>query len=264
MIRFENNVFLYGLFLIPIFSLIFFLYRNTRKKNLKKFGKTELIKQLMPNVSDYKPIIKFILLMFILFLTILGLANLQIGTKIEKIKREGVDIVIALDVSKSMDAEDIKPSRIERAKRIVSKLIDNLENDRIALIAFAGDAYLQLPLTTDYSAAKLFLDAITTDIAPTQGTAIGASIDMAINLFPKEDNYKKAMIIISDGENHEDDAIAAAKNAIDKGIIIHTIGIGTPDGAPIPIYYNGQQVDFIRDQNQSVVISKLDLSLIHI
>ncbi len=258
MLKFENIVFLYGLVLIPIFILIYYLYRKIRNNNLSKFGNKELITILMPNASDYKPIIKFTLLMLSLLFMILGLANLQVGTKIEKIKREGVDIVIAIDVSKSMDAEDIKPSRIERAKRIISKLIDKLNNDRIALIAFAGDAYLQLPLTTDYSAAKLFLEAINTDIPPTQGTAIGASIEMALKLFPKEDKYKKTLIIITDGENHEDDAIEAAKNAAHKGIITHTIGIGTPEGGPIPIYKNGQQVDFLKNEDQSIVVTKLD------
>jgi Ca-activated chloride channel family protein len=191
-------------------------------------------------------------------LIVVGLANPQIGTKLEEVKREGVDIIIALDVSNSMKAEDIKPSRLERSKQAISRLIDKLENDRIGVIVFAGNAYVQLPITTDFAAAKLFLGSIDTDIIPTQGTAIGSAIDLAMESFVGQDNKHKALVIITDGENHEDDAVEAAKKANEAGIIIHTIGMGSPEGAPIPVYRNGVQVDFMKDHNGTTVITKLD------
>jgi len=258
MLRFEYMDFLYALMLIPIMIIIYWLIRQLRKKNLKKFGDIQLISRLFPEVSTIKPILKFTLLLLALAFIIIGLANLQVGTKLEKVKREGVDVMIALDVSKSMDAEDVKPSRLAKAKRAISELIENLQNDRIGLIAFAGDAYLQLPLTTDFSAAKLFLSTISTKIVSKQGTAIGAAIKLAMKSFPENDKLHKALIMITDGENHEDDAVGAAEEAAKQGIIIHTIGIGTLQGAPIPIYRGGRQVDFVRDNQGSVVVTKLN------
>lgn len=258
MLRFEYIEFLYALLLIPILILIYWLIRQLRKKNLKRFGDIKLINKLFPEVSSIKPLLKFTLLLTAITFIIFGLANLQVGTKLEKVKREGVDVMIALDVSKSMDAEDVKPSRLAKAKRAISELIDNLENDRIGLIAFAGDAYLQLPLTTDFSAAKLFLSTINTKIVSKQGTAIGAAIKLAMNSFPKDDKLHRALIMITDGENHEDDAAGAAEEASKQGVIIHTIGIGTLEGAPIPVYRQGKQVDFVRDNQGSVVVTKLN------
>jgi Ca-activated chloride channel family protein len=263
MVRFENIDFLYGLFLLPLFVVVYFIFRSIRKRKLSALGDLNLLSILTPNVSDIKPLIKFAIMMIAMELLILGVANLQVGTKVEKATREGVDIMIALDVSKSMDADDIKPSRLERSKRAVSQLIDNLQNDRIGIIAFAGDAYLQLPLTTDFSAAKLFLSAINTGIVPKQGTAIGAAINLALESFANtKDELKKALIIITDGENHEDDAIGAAKNAYENGVIVHTIGMGTVEGGPIPVYNNGQRVDFLRDMEGSVVVTKLDAAML--
>ena len=219
---------------------------------------------------------KFILLLFALGFIILGLANPQIGSKMEEVKREGVDLMIALDVSNSMLAEDIKPNRLERAKQAISKLIDKLHNDRIGLIVFGGEAYVQLPITTDYSAAKLFLSIISTDIVPTQGTAIGEAIKLSIRAFSSDyDNPKysgqnpqqstqknKAIIIITDGENHEDNAIEEAKNAADKGIIVHTIGMGLVKGAPIPAYYRGRQIGFRKDRDGNTIITKLNEAML--
>jgi Ca-activated chloride channel family protein len=189
---------------------------------------------------------------------ILGIANPQIGSKLEEVKRRGVDVMIVIDVSNSMLAEDIKPNRLSRAKQLVSRLIDKLENDRIGIVVFAGDVFLQLPMTSDYSAAKLLLSTIDTDIIPGQGTAIGKAIEMAMNSFPSQENKYKTIIIITDGENHEDDAIAAANEAVKNGIIIHTIGMGSVQGGPIPIYKKNTQVDFIRGNDGEIVISKLD------
>jgi Ca-activated chloride channel family protein len=229
-----------------------------KKKAIKKFGDSQLFTRLASDVSKSKPLLKFVLFMIAYSLVVVGLANPQIGTKLEEVKREGVDIIIALDVSNSMKAEDIKPSRLERSKQAISRLIDKLENDRIGVIVFAGNAYVQLPITTDFAAAKLFLGSIDTDIIPTQGTAIGSAIDLARESFVGQDNKHKALIIITDGENHEDDAVEAAKKANEEGIIIHTIGMGSPEGAPIPVYRNGVQVDFMKDHNGTTVITKLD------
>jgi len=258
MIRFENIDFLYALILLPIIVGTFILGRHLKRKALTRFGDIHLIVKLFPDASDLKPIIKFVLLITSLVFFVLGMANLQVGTKIEEVKREGVDVMIALDVSRSMNADDIKPSRLERARQAVSRLIDNLQNDRIALIAFAGDAYLQLPLTSDFSAAKLFLSTINTDIVPKQGTAIGAAIRLAMESYPPEDDLQKVLIVITDGENHEDDAIGAATEAAKEGVIVHTIGMGTVEGGPIPILRNGQRIDFAHDKDGSVIVTKLD------
>lgn len=193
-------------------------------------------------------------------LLITGLANPQIGTKLEEVKREGVDIIIALDISNSMRAEDIRPNRLERAKQAISRLIDQLENDRIGIVIFAGQAYVQLPITTDFGAAKLFLSTIEPDLIPTQGTDIGAAIDLSMKSFVGNDNKHKALVIITDGEDNEGQGLEAAKAAREEGVVIHTIGMGTENGAPIPVYKNGIQIDFIKDGNGSIVLSRLDQS----
>jgi Ca-activated chloride channel family protein len=197
--------------------------------------------------------------MFALFFLIVAFANPQIGTRYEEVKREGQDIVIALDVSLSMKAEDIKPNRLEKAKHEIGTLIEKLQGDRIGLIVFAGEAYVQFPITTDYSAANLFLDAVDVDVVPIPGTAIGSAMDMATKAFLEGDTKHKVLIIITDGENNQGDAIAAAEEAIKKGIVIYAIGMGSPSGTPIPIYdKSGSQVDFKRDREGNPVVSKLD------
>ena len=258
MFRFAHPLYLYGLALVPLAVILFVIMTYSKKKAIRKFGDATLFRQLAADVSKAKPVLKFILFLVAYSLVVIGLANPQIGTKLEEVKREGVDIIIALDVSNSMKAEDIKPSRLERSKQAISRLIDKLENDRIGIIVFAGTAYVQLPITTDFAAAKLFLSSIDTDIIPTQGTAIGSAIELATKSFVGQDNKHKALIIISDGENHEDDAVEAAKKANEEGVIIHTIGMGSPEGAPIPIYKNGVQVDFMKDHDGNTVLTKLD------
>ena len=262
MIRLENIEYLYALLLIPLFILIYFLIRRSRLNALKKFGNPLLVSGLHPDVSKYKATIKFILRMFAVAFLVFAIANPQIGSKLIEVKREGVDVVIALDVSNSMLAEDIKPNRLERAKRAISKLIDNLKGDRIGLIVFAGSAYIQLPMTSDYSAAKLFLHTIDTDIVSVQGTAIGAAIELAIDKFKTDGDKRKALIIITDGENHEDDAYAMAGEAEENGFVVYTIGMGTVQGGPIPIYRNGQRTGFLKDEQDETVISKLDASIL--
>ncbi len=262
MLRFENIEFLYGLLAIPVLILIYWAARWARKKSLRKFGDTETLNRLFIDYSGVKPTLKFVLAALTLAFIIIGLANLQVGAKLEKVERKGVDIMIALDVSNSMKAEDVKPSRLARAKRTVSNLIDNLRNDRIGLIAFAGDAYLQMPPTSDFAAAKMFLNSTNTEVVPKQGTAIGAAIRLALKSFSEEDEYKKALIIITDGENHEDDAVSAAEEAAKKNVVVYAIGVGTKKGGTIPIYKNSERVDFKRDKDGSVVVTKMNPNML--
>ncbi len=237
--------------------LLFFLMRFGQRRAWKKLGESALLARLSPHTSKGKPLLKMILYCLGFGLIAVGLASPQIGTKLEEVKREGIDVIIALDVSNSMKAEDIRPNRLERAKQSIARFIDKLENDRIGLIVFAGKAYVQLPITTDFSAAKLFLSSINTNLIPTQGTAIGAAIDLSMTSFAGKDNKHKALVIITDGENHEDDALESAKNAAKEGVVIYTIGMGSPEGAPIPVS-NGSQSDFLKDNAGNTVITKLD------
>lgn len=256
--KFAQPVFFYGLLMIPVFIIIFWLMQSWKRRAMKKFGESNLMLRLMPDISKRKPTFKFILMLFAFAMIILGLANPQIGSRLENIQRKGIDIVIAIDVSNSMLAQDIKPNRLLRSRQAISKLVDDLKNDRIGIVVFAGNAYTQLPITTDYAAAKLFLSTINTDIVPTQGTAIAEAINLATNAFDEND-HEKAIIIITDGEDHEGDAIAAAKNASEKGIRVYTIGMGLPEGAPIPVYDKyGNQSGFKKDLNQNTVITKLN------
>ena len=195
-------------------------------------------------------------------LLVIGIANPQIGTKLEEVKREGIDLIVAIDVSNSMKAEDLSPNRLERAKRAMLQMVEELKSDRLGLIVFAGQAYTQLPITTDYSAAKLFLNTIDTDIVPTQGTAIGAAIDLAIESFDYEAAGSKALVIVTDGENHEDDAIEAAEKAKEKGIQVYTIGMGSPNGAPIPLFRRGKKVGYRQDGEGNTVVSSLNENML--
>lgn len=260
MFRFAQQEYLLLLAAVPVFVVLYFLLRSWRKNALKKFGDNSLVLQLMPLRANTKPLVKFILItLAFVFLTV-AIAGPQLGTNLEEVKHKGVDVIIALDVSNSMKAEDIKPNRLERSKQAIARLIDKLQGDRIGLIVFAGEAYVQLPITTDYGAAKLFLGSIDSDIVPTQGTAIGKAIDLAIESFAGSDSNKhnKSVIVITDGENHEDDAIEAAKEAYEKNITVHTIGMGSINGSPIPVFYNGMRTGFMQDQNGQTVMTKLD------
>jgi len=257
MFRFGNSEYLWGLLIIPLLTFIFIWSRIARRRALKKFGKQEILGQLMPFSSKGRPILKFIILMLALAFIVTGIARPQFGSKLKTVKREGVELIIALDVSNSMMAEDIQPNRLERAKRAISRLMDRLTDDKIGLIVFAGDAYTQLPITSDYNSAKLFLNAVNTQIVPKQGTAIGAAIDLAHKSFTPNGEANKAIIIITDGENHEDDAVSAAKSAAEDGIIVHTIGMGLPSGSPIPVLRNGQ-TDYLKDRDGNVVVTKLN------
>ncbi|MDB2368735.1 VWA domain-containing protein [Flavobacteriales bacterium] len=259
MLRYENSEWLFLLVLIPIIILVFIFSLRWRKKAIEVFGQLKLVYKLMPMASDFKLKTKFILFSIALTALIIGIANPQIGSKMEEVKREGVDLMIAIDLSNSMLAEDLQPNRLMRAKQSISKLIDRLQGDRIGLIVFAGEAYVQLPITTDYSAAKLFLSTINTSIVPTQGTAIGKAIELSIKSFDLENDQNKAIIVITDGENHEDDAIEKAKEAEDLGIFVHAIGMGSEDGGPIPIKSrNGRITGYQKDKEGNTVITTLN------
>lgn len=259
--RIAQPAYLYALLIIPVLTLFFVLGRIIRKKALSRFAQNETLQILMPNASNSRPTLKFIILMIALASIITGIARPQFGAKLKTVKREGVELLIALDVSNSMMAEDIQPNRLERAKRAISQLVDKLNDDKIGLIVFAGQAYTQLPITTDYPSAKLFLESVSTEIVPTQGTAIGAAIELGMRSFSPQFEGSKAMIIITDGENHEDDAIGAATAATENGIIVHTIGMGLPQGGPIPVFRNGQK-DYRKDNAGNVVVTKLDESML--
>ncbi|MFV0554788.1 MAG: vWA domain-containing protein [Mangrovibacterium sp.] len=258
MFRFAHSEYLYALAVIPVLILLYIVIRLRRKRAIKKFGEPEMVAQLMPNVSNSRPVIKFGLWMLALTSAILAVAQPQFGSKLKTEKREGVELIIALDVSNSMLAEDIQPSRLERSKRAISSLVDRLKDDKLGLIVFAGDAYTQLPITSDYSSAKLFLSSVNTDIVPRQGTAIGAAVKLATNSFSPLFEGNKAIIIITDGENHEDDAIGATQAAIEQGIKVHTIGMGLPQGGPIPMMTQYGQKDYRKDKDGNTVITKLN------
>lgn len=261
MFRLANPDYIYAFLLVPILYVLYFLYRRWKKSKIETFGESRLVRRLNPEASISRPSIRFFLLLVSVVLIIAAVCGPLIGSKLEEIKRKGADIIIAVDVSNSMLAEDIKPSRLERTRQAISRLIDNLEGDRIGIIVFAGDAYTQLPITTDYGAAKLFLSTLETDMVPQQGTAIGAAIDLAVNSFSDSTQKHSAVIVITDGENHEDDAIGAAKEAHDKKIIIHTIGMGLPQGAPIPVGGSGSR-DFLKDKQNNIVVTKLDENML--
>jgi len=258
MFRFGNSEYLYALVIIPVLIILFVAYMYRRKRALRRFGDIPVISQLMPYVSKVRPVLKFIFLLLALTSVIFALADPQFGSRLEKVKRKGVELIIALDVSNSMLAEDIEPSRLGRAKRAISQMVDRLHNDKIGLIVFAGDAYVQVPLTTDYSAVKMYLSSITTDIVPRQGTAIGSAIDLARKSFDPESGLEKALIVITDGENHQGNVVEAASQARKEDITLHAIGMGSRQGAPIPIRKENGQTVYQKDQQNNTVISKLD------
>ncbi|MGM9805141.1 MAG: VWA domain-containing protein [Candidatus Aphodosoma sp.] len=256
MFRFENPAMFYLLAVLAL-SVALFIYGTTlQRRRLKRFGNPALVRKLMPNVSYARPQIKFYLIILSLILVVFALARPQFGSKIETAKTTGIEAMIVLDVSNSMMSTDVRPSRLDNAKMLLSKLIDQMHNDKIGLIVFSGDAYIQLPITTDNVSAKMFLSSITTGSVPVPGTAIGTAIDLAIRSFGESpDNIGRTIILLTDGENHEDDAVAAAKLASEKGITVNVVGFGSPQGAPIPV--NGT-MSFLKDNNGNVVVTKLN------
>ncbi len=260
MFRIVNEFYLWLLILIPILIFIHYLLLFYRKKKLKSLGDHFLIEKLMPTYSGIRHNLKFWILISSLILIIFSLTRPQFGSKIDKAQRKGVDLMICFDVSRSMLAQDIQPSRIERSKQAMLKLIDELNNDRIGIVVFAGKSFIQLPITNDYGAAKMFIDRISTDIVEQQGTSIGSAIDLALSSYNLEEEAinSRAIIVITDGENFEDDAIASAQEAVKKNVKVHAIGVGTMEGSPIPILKQNGQVDYHRDGQGNVVVSKMD------
>jgi len=258
MVEFDHLIFLSGLAVIPLIVLLFLWMLKSRKKGIKKFGNPELVQQLITDLSTGRPIVKFVFVSAALVLLIFAIVNLKIGSKLDKSKRKGVDIIIALDVSNSMLAQDIKPSRIERAQMAISKLIDKFEEDQIGIVVFAGKAQVLLPITTDYATAKMLTMNANPDIIPTQGTAIGEAINLATVSFDKNSKNKKAIILITDGENHEDEALPAIQNAVREGMVVHTIGMGSEYGGPIPIGMKGFNIEYKKDREGNTVVTKLN------
>jgi len=258
MFRFEHTEYFYALMLIPLLAAVFIWMLYWKKKALNTYGEMSVIYRLIPTVSNGRLMLKFAILMLAFIMLIFGLANPQIGSKLVEGERKGIDIMVALDVSNSMLAQDIEPNRLERAKQAISKLVDKLGNDRIGMIVFAGNAYVQLPITTDHSAAKMFLSTISTKVVPTQGTAIGEAIDLAEKSFDDK-THSRAIIVITDGENHEDDAVKIAKGAAENGVYVYTIGMGLPQGSPIPeIDKYGRQIGFKKDRQGSTIVTRLN------
>lgn len=261
MFRFAHSEYLYALYFVPV--IIFLIWFSIRKQNqlLEKFADKKLHKVLFPLRSGVKVFYKNGLILLSVILLILALANPQIGSKVEEVKQVGIDVYILLDVSLSMKAEDIKPSRLEKAKHEISKLIQKLQGDRIGLIVFSGKAFIQFPLTTDYSAANLFLSAVSVKSVPQPGTAIGPAVQLAMNSFKKDEETQKAVVIITDGEDHEGEFESVVEEANNLGVKIYAIGLGSPQGVPIPVYNSaGRQIGYKKDRNGNVVLTKLDES----
>lgn len=254
MFRFEDPAYLWLLLIIPLLVMIRLIGWRQRRKKLRKFGELELVKDLMPEVSKYRPGVKFWLLISALALLILMLARPQMGTKISHEKRNGIETIIALDISNSMLAEDVVPSRLEKSKMLVENLVDHFTNDKIGLVVFAGDAFVQLPITSDYVSAKMFLQNIDPSLIQTQGTDIAQALNLSMKSFTQQDKVGKAIIVITDGEDHEGGAIEAAKAAKAKGINVFILGVGDPKGAPIPI----GDGNYLKDNSGQTVMTALN------
>lgn len=255
MFRFEEPAYLYLLLLLPVLALLYWYSNYRRRRAIRKFGDPELMAMLMPDVSKYRPDVKFGIIWLVVALFSLLLARPQFGSKLETVKRQGVEVMIALDISNSMLAQDVQPSRLAKAKRLVAQLVDKMENDKVGMIVFAGDAFTQLPITSDYISAKMFLESIDPSLISKQGTAIGAAINLATRSFTPQEGVGRAVIVITDGENHEGGAVEAATEAAKKGIQVNVLGVGLPDGAPIPM--DGTN-DYRKDREGNVIVTRLN------
>ena len=253
MLNFAQSQYLLLLLLIPFFFVIQALVLKMRRNRIRKFGDEALVSQLMPSYSKGKVWVRLVLFSIGFFYFVIGLSRPQIGAKLKEHETKGAEIMIVLDVSNSMLAEDYSPNRLERAKLAISRLVDKLREDRIGLIVFAGNSFVQLPITTDYVSAKMFLNSITTGSVPVQGTAIGEAINTAMRSFSVQSEKSRAVIVITDGENHEDDPVAAAKQAAEMGVRVYTIGVGSPEGKPIPM-----DGELLKDKDGEIVVTRLD------
>jgi Ca-activated chloride channel family protein len=258
MFQLEEKIWFWVLAAIPVIGLVYIVLHIWKNNAQRKFADANLLKRLSPNQSVFKTVLKLVIVSLAIAALSVALVNPKIGTKLETVKREGVDIVFAVDVSKSMLAEDIAPNRIEKSKQLVTQIINNLASDRIGIIAYAGKAFPQLPITTDYAAAKMFLQSMNTDMLSSQGTAINEAIELAKTYYDDEEQTNRVLIIISDGEDHSEVSANIAEEASEEGIRIFTIGVGDEKGGPIPIKRNGVVLNYKKDQNGETVITKLN------
>lgn len=254
MLRFEDPIYLWMLLIIPILVLVRFIVWQKRKRNLRKFGEPSLLKEMMPDVSKYRPTIKFSLLLSAITILIFMIARPQVGSKISHEKREGIEVLIALDISNSMLAQDVIPSRLEKSKLLIEDLVDHFTNDKVGLVVFAGDAFVQLPITNDYVSAKMFLQNINPSLITTQGTDLARAISLSQSCFTQREHIGRAIIVITDGEDHEGGALEAAREAYKKGINVFILGVGTSKGAPIPDGNGG----YLKDNSGQTVLSALN------
>ena len=257
MINFAQAQYLLLLLLVPFFFVIQAVVLKIRKRRIRKFGDEALVAKLMPSYSEGKTWIRLVLFSIGFVFFIIGLSRPQIGARLKEHETKGAEIMIVLDVSNSMLAEDYSPNRLERAKLAISRLVDKLRDERIGLIVFAGNSFVQLPITTDYVSAKMFLNSISTESVPVQGTAMGEAINTAMKSFSLQSEKSRAVIVITDGENHEDDPVAAAKQAAELGVRVFTIGVGSPEGKPIPF-----EGELLKDRNGEIVVTRLDESIL--
>lgn len=255
MFRFENPIFFWLLLVIPLLVFVRYAHIQHRKKKLRRFGDMNLLNEMMEDVSRYRPSVKFWLLMSVLVLLIIMLARPQMGSKISREKRQGIEVIIAMDISNSMLAKDVVPSRLEKSKLLVENLVDHFTNDKVGLIVYAGDAFIQLPITSDYVSAKMFLQNITPSLIATQGTDIGEAIRLAMNSFTQDEKAGKAIVVITDGEDHEGGALEAAKEAKKRGFKVFILGVGTSAGAPIEI---SEGSGYLTDNTGETVMTRLN------
>ena len=256
MFHFANPEYFYGLILVPLLIVLYLFSSHHRKKNIQRWGSSQMLRSLVQGYSSWRPLVKFFCLLLALTLCIVMLARPQLGQRLSKTKKSGIEVAFMLDVSNSMLSEDVRPNRLERAKLLVSTLIDRMQNDKVSLGIFAGDAYPQLPITTDYASAKVFLDAISTDMVTSQGTGLKAAIRLADNSFTKNKNVGKAIVLITDGEDHEGGALEAAQEAAKNGRQIFVLGVGSPEGGHIPTAGG-----LLRDENGQLVVTHLNESM---
>ena len=257
MIHFAQAQYLFLLLLIPFFFVIQAVVSGLRRRRIRKFGDENLVNSLMPSYAKAKVWVRLVMFSLGFFFFVIGLSRPQIGAKLKEHETRGAEIMIVLDVSNSMLAEDYSPNRLDRAKLAISRLVDKLKEDRIGLIVFAGNSFVQLPITTDYVSAKMFLNSISTESVPVQGTAIGDAINTAMRSFSAQSEKSRAIVVITDGENHEDDPVAAAEQAAAMGVRVFTIGVGSPEGKPIPM-----DGELLKDKNGDIVVTRLDESVL--
>lgn len=255
MLKFQHIEYLSGLILLVAFLGLFISVLVWKRKSIRKIGDRDLVEKLFTGYSSKFYRLKFIFLFIAFFFGVIGAANVQIGNKMEKVTRKGVDVVIALDVSKSMLAQDVQPSRLDRAKELISRMMDHMGNDRIGLLVFAGNAYLQMPLTVDFSAARMYLATVNPEMVPTPGTDIGKAISASSDAFDPQEKLHKSIVLISDGEDWDEGAVEAAKTAYDNGEVINTVGVGSPEGAP---FRDPETGDYKRDENGNMVITRMN------